>query len=283
VRANLKKADLWSCKLPSANFSRADLTDVRLAAIKCEDTSFEGAKMAGCDLRHATLDGTNFRDADLTRARFEYSQLTGADFGGAKLKGANFTNARYGARTIFPKGFVPPADMQWVGPPPDLSMAPAGPGTLDFDTFYRRLVHKTDKARLGKAVAMLKAERFQLFSEVQEDALIGIVKSQPSRERVYSCRLAADGQFGCCTQNLRPCGGLQGAVCKHLLVLVVGLAKAGKIDPATVESWIDASTQKKPAIDRDSMSDTFLRYSGAEAGEVDWRPTETIPEDYYAL
>jgi hypothetical protein len=31
------------------------------------------------------------------------------------------------------------------------------------------------------------------------------------------------------------------------------------------------------------MSATFIRYKGAEAGEVDWRPTETIPEDYYAF
>jgi hypothetical protein len=31
------------------------------------------------------------------------------------------------------------------------------------------------------------------------------------------------------------------------------------------------------------MADLFLRYNGAEAGEVDWRPTETIPEDYYAM
>ena len=27
----------------------------------------------------------------------------------------------------------------------------------------------------------------------------------------------------------------------------------------------------------------LLRYRGAQAGEVDWRPTETVPEDYYAL
>ena len=31
------------------------------------------------------------------------------------------------------------------------------------------------------------------------------------------------------------------------------------------------------------MSAIFLRYKGAEAGEIDWRPTETIPEDYYSL
>jgi len=31
------------------------------------------------------------------------------------------------------------------------------------------------------------------------------------------------------------------------------------------------------------MSQTFLKYKGAEAGEIDWRPTETVPEDYYAF
>jgi hypothetical protein len=28
---------------------------------------------------------------------------------------------------------------------------------------------------------------------------------------------------------------------------------------------------------------TFLKFKGAEAGEVDWRPTETIPEDFYSM
>ena len=31
------------------------------------------------------------------------------------------------------------------------------------------------------------------------------------------------------------------------------------------------------------MTETLLRFKGAEAGEVDWRPTETIPEDFYAM
>jgi hypothetical protein len=34
---------------------------------------------------------------------------------------------------------------------------------------------------------------------------------------------------------------------------------------------------------REQVSDTLLRYKGAEAGEIDWRPTETIPEDFYAM
>ena len=33
---------------------------------------------------------------------------------------------------------------------------------------------------------------------------------------------------------------------------------------------------------RDLLADTVLRYKAAQAGELDWRPTETVPEDYYA-
>jgi hypothetical protein len=60
-------------------------------------------------------------------------------------------------------------------------------------------------------------------------------------------------------------------------------AHSNELDLAQVESWIAASRAQKPLLDKDAMSETFLRYKGAEAGEVDWRPTETIPEDYYAM
>jgi hypothetical protein len=130
---------------------------------------------------------------------------------------------------------------------------------------------------------MLQDEHFQLFAEVTEEAIVGVVKSQSSAERVYACRLAQDGSFTCCTQNLRPCGGLRGALCKHLLLLIVGLTQAGKLDAACVEEWIRASRSQRPLKDVDRVSETFLRYKGAVAGEVDWRPTETIPEDYYSL
>ena len=68
-----------------------------------------------------------------------------------------------------------------------------------------------------------------------------------------------------------------------LLVLIVGLAKNGELDPNRIDTWIRLSKTNKPALDKDAMSETLLRYKGAEAGEVDWRPTETIPEDYYAM
>jgi hypothetical protein len=31
------------------------------------------------------------------------------------------------------------------------------------------------------------------------------------------------------------------------------------------------------------IAGSFLKYQGAQAGEIDWRPTETVPEDFYAM
>jgi hypothetical protein len=154
---------------------------------------------------------------------------------------------------------------------------------MSFAQFMAALEKKVDPQRLVKALSMLKGERFNLFAEVDGDSLVGVVRSQSSAERVYSCRLTSRGEFACCTQNLNACGGLRGALCKHLLVLIVGLARAGQLDHAGVDGWVKASWMQKPVLDRDVMTATFLRHKGAEAGEIDWRPTETIPEDYYAL
>ncbi len=285
--ANLKKALFGNSQLKGASFAYADLSDANLAGSKSSEASFAGATLTMCDLRLANFRRANFKGADLSNSDLTLSDVCGADFSNANLDGVVFMNTKFDEKTIFPPGFVPPEGLVWkgVGPRPGTPAPPPPPksGSLDFDAFLQQLNNKVELARMQKAGAMLKAERFQLFAEVKDDSLAGIVKSQTSKDLVYSCRLASDGTFGCCTQNLRPCGGLRGALCKHLLVLIVGLAKAGQLDSATVDHWIDLSKSQKPAIDEDAMSATFLRYKGAEAGEIDWRPTETIPEDFYAM
>lgn len=159
----------------------------------------------------------------------------------------------------------------------------AGGGKIDLPGFIRTLTANTDASRMAKVTKMLRADAFQLFSEVTGAHVTGVVKSQTDRDLVYACRLGANGEFFCCTQNLNHCGGLRGALCKHVLVLIIGLAQSGELDPTTANAWAKASRAKKPDLDKDAATATFVRYKGAEAGEVDWRPTETIPEDYYAL
>jgi hypothetical protein len=156
-------------------------------------------------------------------------------------------------------------------------------GKIDLKKFARDLMTHVDPERLDKAKKMLRADRFQLFSEVTDTHVDGVVKSQTDADLFYACRLSADGGFSCCTQNLNVCGGLRGALCKHLLVLIIGLAQAEKLDVEKAKTWAKASRKQKPVLDKDAMSACFIRYKGAQAGEVDWRPTETIPEDYYAL
>jgi hypothetical protein len=164
-----------------------------------------------------------------------------------------------------------------------VTVASGSPRAIDLPGFIRALTANTDRSRMAKVTAMLRAERFQLFSAVTDEHITGVVKSQTDASLVYACRLAGTGGFFCCTQNLMHCGGLRGALCKHILVLVIGTAQSGVLDAATASTWAAASRQRKPVLDKDAATATFVRYKGAEAGEVDWRPTETIPEDYYAL
>jgi hypothetical protein len=156
-------------------------------------------------------------------------------------------------------------------------------GKVDLPKLITQLDEATGDGRMDKVKSMLKADRFQLFSEVASDHVTGVVKSQTDPALIYACKLDDRGHFMCCTQNLNVCGGLRGKPCKHLLVLVVGLAQAGEAEADLLSKWTKATSGKKPALDKDAMSATFVKYKGAEAGEIDWRPTETIPEDYYAL
>ncbi|MGE3803469.1 MAG: pentapeptide repeat-containing protein, partial [Gemmataceae bacterium] len=299
--------DLNGLDFSGANFANADLSKARCThgrpaifngacfraarldqaslynKIDATDADFQGASLAGASLGRALLVRANFQNADLTGANLDITDLRGANLTAATLVQTSFTQARFDEHTRFPKGFRIPLDMKWVGSGKRPNIPRKPKKAIDFDTFMDRLRKALDVGKISNALSMLKAQRFQLFSELKEDSVVGVVRSQSSRERVYACRLGSDGTFSCGTQNLRPCGGLGGALCKHLLVLIIGLARAGQLEPTHADLWVSASLSCQPSFDKDAMSETFLRYKGAEAGEVDWRPTETIPEDYYAL
>ena len=288
--SSLVKADLNFSSFNRSTFRKANLTQVEAVHAKFEDCDFTGADLSeavlnlahckGAIFSDATLQGTYLTDADLRSVNFAGANV-GTD---AKLwKGAAFDEA-----TVFPKGFKIPAALKWKGKGVDPRAAKAlkaakTKGPIDIDQFMQLLQASVDKDRLKKATTMLKAERFRLFAQAADDHLAGVVKSQNDPDLVYSCRLTKEGNFSCCTQNLNVCGGLRGALCKHLLVLIIGMTKGGELDPTTVNQWIQASRYKKPELDKDIMGETLLRYKGAEAGDVDWRPMETIPEDYYSL
>jgi uncharacterized protein YjbI with pentapeptide repeats len=279
-------ASMDCAHLGSARLREADLTGAKLGcmwayAADCSAAKFDNAILQNARLEKANLSRASLRGADLTGADLTGAKLHGADLTDAILTDAKLSGAEYDPDTRLPAGFTPPPDMIWTGPPRKVRKVKTG--SLTFEAFAKRLAKKVASDRLRKVAAMLKKETFQLFAEVTDDAVVGVVRSQSSKELVYSCRLASDGGFCCATQNLKPCGGLRGGLCKHLLVLIVGLTKTGTLDPATVDAWIDASRSRKPALDLKALGETFLRYQSAQEGTIDWRPTETVPEDYYAL
>lgn len=153
----------------------------------------------------------------------------------------------------------------------------------DVATFLKALELRIERPKIDKATKMLKASGFKLFNNVSDQSVSGVVKSQTDPDLVYACRIDHEGHYACCTQNLNICGGLRGSICKHLLVLIVGLVQAGELDPNTIDTWVAKTLHTKAELDKENMGAIFIKYKGAEAGEVDWRPTETVPEDYYAL
>lgn len=245
-------------------------------------------RLPWADRHKVKLAGADLSGADLSKVNFSGFDLRGTDLTGCTLDGAMLSGAKVDETTKWPAEIALADALTWAGKGPDPRKVAtpeekALPAPADFGEFLSRLKQVTDPAKLDKATKMLKAESFRLYAKVNAGSLVGVVKSQSAADLVYSCRLGSDGKYGCCTQNLNICGGLKGSPCKHLLVLVVGLSRAGELDAATAHAWTQSARGQKPELDKDAMTATFLQYKGAEAGEVDWRPTETIPEDFYAM
>jgi hypothetical protein len=164
-----------------------------------------------------------------------------------------------------------------------LAALPPLPPITDTASFLEALPRRiTRHARIRAALDMLKQEGFQLYHEMGDSALAGIVRSASDPDLTYACRIGADGSLSCATHNMYVCGGLRGEACKHLLLLVIGLVQARAVDPQRVDGWLAAAVGKKPEFDKERLADVFLRFSSAQAGELDWRPTATIPEDFHA-
>jgi uncharacterized protein YjbI with pentapeptide repeats len=281
--ADLSGADLRGANLRKTNLSKANMRKAIIRTAHCQDADASGANFAEADLSWSNWRGASLKNADLRKAKLRYFKVRGADLTGVKLTGAQIMKAEYDGDTKFPTDFT--LDKEWLNKsknPAAATIVVPPKEDLDFATFYAKVGALVDRARLSKAVSMLKAEKFQLFAEVDADQAVGIVRSQ-SCFGIYSCRLTRQGQFACVTDGLNTCGGLKGAVCKHLLVLILGLTKAGQFDPGTAHQWLQMSKQQRQTTDKNSLAETLLKYKGVQAGEVDWRPTETVPEDYYAL
>ena len=151
---------------------------------------------------------------------------------------------------------------------------------LDILTLALRLRNVINPNKIARAIEMLQAESYNLYSDVTDDEIAGIVQSQTNYGH-YAPWINKQGEYSCHDEGIHPCMGLQGDICKHILVLLFGLVQKGEIDPKIVLQWATTARPKNPSADEDRSATMLLRYKGVEAGEIDWRPTETMPEDFY--
>lgn len=300
--SNLTGAQVRHRNFKSCNFKNAILNNGKFQGTNFSDADFSNASLIGAELSSTSLNRANLENANLAGSLLTEADLRGANLSGADLSNVRFYDTSYDAATCWPRDYCPPPDrnagnsrakpqlvFKGEGRDPFIMQqvkvmaANDASGTLSFDSFLERLDLEFDQERLKKSIKMLKAERFQLFAEVSPESLVGVVKSQTDAELVYSCRITDNGAYACCTQNLNSCGGLRGALCKHLLVLLIGITKSGELEPSRAcEMVLGSKNFKSASLDKEVMTATLLRYKSAEAGEIDWRPTETLPEDYYA-
>ena len=286
--AKLRGANFVNSNFVGAALSGADLTGADLRGFGGRDADFSGAKLVDADLWEGRFLRGDFTAADLTRANLTAADLCGADLTGATLTDANLSRTRFDQNTAWPAGFTVPGEALWKGTGTDPRLGGRGKKAAahDINGLMTRLHANIDPKRMTRALDMLKKDRNQLFSEVEPTLVRGIVKSQRDVDTVYSCVLTDDGTYSCGTPDMAQCMGLSNEPCKHLLVLLIGLARAGALDPATADKWLVAAKGKNPRWNKtvqNHIADSFLKYKGAQAGEIDWRPTETVPEDFYTM
>ena len=266
----LTVAERKAVRLGACDLAGADLSGINLRGLRLNKLHAPGAKFVGANLGDTWIEGGNLRGADFTGAALRSFGGHGSDFAGARLAGLD------------------PGEALWAGKGTDPRLSGKGKSAVaaDINGLLARLHANIDERRMKRVLDMLKKERNQIFSEVEPALVRGIVRSQRDVDTVYSCVLTDDGTYSCCTPDMSQCMGLAGEPCKHLLVLVIGLARAGRFEPATADKWLVAANKKGPRWNKtvqSHMADSLLKYKGVQAGEVDWRPTETIPEDFYAM
>jgi hypothetical protein len=269
-------------------FTNANLTGANLETTRAQNADFTDAKLTRADLRDIGLLHANFTRADLTGAKLDNADLHGADLSTATLTEVTWAGACFDVDTKWPAGFVIPGELKWTGRGNDPRLSGRGKNAVatDINGLMTRLHKVIDAKRMQRTLDMLKKGRNQLFYEIEPTMVRGVVRSQRDIDTVYSCVLMQDGTYSCGTADMAQCMGLSNEPCKHLLVLTIGLARAGQLDPVVADKWIVAARTKNPRWNKTVQShiaDSFLKYKGAQAGEIDWRPTETIPEDFYAL
>jgi uncharacterized protein YjbI with pentapeptide repeats len=308
AKANLSGADLSysilnRAQLKSARLDRATGWGTQLRAASLIDSS-----LVQTSLHCAFLNDANLRGANLSDAVLENCDLRGADFSTANLLDTVFRGSKIDEQTKWPKGFALTWNMVWAGsgpsplpepppPPPEPPVSTLDAGddlddeeeeevgsgaeeTGDLAGFLDQLEEHVSVGKLDKALDLLQATPLELFFDLSQSSVSGVVRAPDDPDLAFCCHLSDDGAYGCCSSNLATCNGLRGSLCKHLLVLLVGLVQKGVLPADRAAQLVAASTENKPETDKELCSQSLERLESADRGGPVWKPVATNPEDF---
>ncbi|MFX1410386.1 MAG: hypothetical protein ACFFA6_08535 [Promethearchaeota archaeon] len=138
--------------------------------------------------------------------------------------------------------------------------------------------------RINKAISMFRREKNLLYIDKDDDSLKAVIKSQTKPNQLeYAISLKSNGDFFCGTQNLFPCGGLRGKVCKHIILALVAVIKSGVGTQNEMIKWVDNTLSHRPKFIKSEATEIFIKYKYALEGKIEWRPIEVLPEDFMAF
>jgi len=304
--ARLSKADLTAADLSYADLRRAQLKGARLDRVNGWGTQLQSGLLNDASLVEASLHCVNFnkanlKGADLSHAILENCDLRGTDFSTATLLETVFRGSKIDEETRWPKGFHLVPGMVWGGsgpspiplppPPPeptpvvedqdDANSASADTsGDADLAGFLDQLEDHVSVGKLDKALDLLQETPLELFYDLGEKTVSGVVRAPTDPDLAFCCHLGDDGSYGCCSSNLSTCNGLRGSLCKHLLVMLIGLVQKGLLPGDRAAHWVAATEGNKPETDKDLCSRALERVESASNGKADWKPIQTNPTDF---
>jgi len=138
--------------------------------------------------------------------------------------------------------------------------------------------------RIDKAIKMYKKEVNLLYIDKNDEFFKAVIKSQTHPEKLeYAVKLSSNGTFFCGTQNLFPCGGLRGKICKHIILALIAVIKSNQGTIDEMIKWVNKTKVNKPYFDKNEATGIFLKYQHALEGVIEWRPVELLPEDFIAF
>jgi len=300
TECDLNHISLEEADLSSADFRQAKLRIVNLNGANLSNTDLRRADLSLARLQGATLDGTDLRGANLSHFEIQGVDLSRTIFDERAYRQAaswresdpdavtTFQCAEFDEHTRFPDPTRYPISMWWRGKGVDPLNRSAQDVASRSDfcspeellALLKGFWWGEEINRLGKVLPMLRSGQNEIAVGSSGKEVAGVVKSLKKPDAVYACRLTHEGAFSCCSKNLRPCGGLRGDICKHIMLLLFAMAVAGKLRPDELAKWITASQSQKPELDKSLMEDVFAQKKKLGATKMTWKSVATQPADF---